>query len=133
MSLFEHKNVIRLFRHDTIRALKILEILQYAVLASILSLGVSYIVNKYAPKLNKKKSKFVILLEILLQLTILIFLAYYITKIVEVFPFIGKGISSKYIPSKKGESDIGVNLGLAYIYVASQINLNEKIHYLIKG
>ena len=128
-----HKNVVRLFRHDTIRGLKILEILQYAMLASILSLGVSYIVNKYAPKLDKKKSRFVILLEILAQLAVLIFLAYYITKIVEIIPFIGQGISSKYIPSKKGEADIGVNLGLAYIYVASQVSLNEKIIYLIKG
>ena len=128
-----HKNVLRLFRHDTIRVLKILEILQYAMLASILSLGVSYVVNKYAPKLDKKKSKFIILLEILAQLAVLIFLAYYITKIVEIIPFVGEGISGKYIPSKKGESDIGVNLGLAYIYVASQVNLNEKIIYLIKG
>tara|TARA_Y100000389_G_scaffold98434_1_gene95106 strand:+ start:113 stop:514 length:402 start_codon:yes stop_codon:yes gene_type:complete len=128
-----HKNVVRLFRHDTIRALKILEILQYAMLASLLSLGVSYVVNKYAPKLDKKKSRFVILLEILAQLAVLIFLAYYITKIVEIIPFVGQGISSKYIPSKKGEAGIGVNLGLAYIYVASQVNLNDKIYYLIKG
>mgnify|MGYP001271281745 CR=1 FL=1 len=128
-----NKNVRRLLKHDTIRMLKILEILQYAMLASILSLGVSYIVNRYAPKLDKKKGKFRILLEILAQLALLIFLAYYITKIVEIIPFIGQGISSKYIPSKKGESDIGVNLGLAYIYVASQVNLNEKIVYLIKG
>ena len=128
-----HKNVVRLFRHDTIRVLKIAEIIQYAVLASILGFGVSYVLNKYTPKVNKKKHKFIIFIEILLQLAVLIFFAYYINKIVEIIPFFGEGISSNYIPSKKGEADIGVNLGLAYVYVASQLRLNEKIAFLMNG
>tara|TARA_B100001057_G_C22762040_1_gene916213 strand:+ start:478 stop:879 length:402 start_codon:yes stop_codon:yes gene_type:complete len=126
-------NLLRLMRHDDIRFLKLLEIIQYASLASLLSLGISHIINKYTPELDKTKGKSIILLEVLFQLILLIIIAYYIKKFVEIFPFIGAGLSSKYVPSKKNEANVGVEFGLAYIFVASQIKLNEKITYLVSN
>lgn len=126
-------NLLRLIRHDDIRFLKLLEIIQYASLASLLSLGISHIINKYTPELDKTKGKSIILLEVLFQLILLIIIAYYIKKFVEIFPFIGTGLSTKYVPSKKNEANVGVEFGLAYIFVASQIKLNEKITYLVSN
>mgnify|MGYP001487279030 CR=1 FL=1 len=130
MGFLIQKNVERLLRFDIIRVLKLAEIIQYAIMAFVFGFVISLIINKLSNKLDKKKKHGHTIFEVILHMALLIIVAYYINKLIRIFPFIGAGLSNKYIPSKKNEATIGVAIGLSYIYTQSQINLGDKVKHL---
>ena len=71
--------------------------------------------------------------ECVIHMVILIIAAFYINKFIRIFPFVGKNLSSKYIPSKHKESTIGIGIGLSYIYSKSQPILSDKISFLVQS
>ena len=129
---FKEKALERLLRFDTIRILKITEILQYSVLAFIFSLILGPIINKIMPTFDEKKGLIINCIETLLHISIIIIVVYYLRKFVPIFPFIIGGAYTKYIPSMKKESLIGTTIGIGYIFNKTQDKLVQKIKFLTK-
>ena len=132
MVFFVRKNMERLIRFDAIRFLKLLEITQYAILSFFTAFYVSINLNNMTPPLDKKKSRFKLFVEVVINIVLLTIIAYYIGKFVRIFPFLGKYFSNKYKPDSHNEASIGISVGLSYIYSKTQLVLADKIKFLIE-
>lgn len=120
-----------LLRVDTVRASKLLEQIQFAVIVFI----IAFFVGSYTDKLFPVKkdveniTDFELYKDLLLQLCLIVISSYYITKLVKIIPFFFK-LSDRYIPSAHGESMAGANLAMAIIFVGVQKNFQSRITIL---
>ena len=130
INFFNMKNVERFIRLDQIRILKLIEIIQYSSIAFTLGLFIGIFVNNRFPNLDKKKNKSLLFIEVILQMAVLIIIAYYIEKLSMIVPFCCGRFNKKYQASLHNENRIGITLGLAFIYSTTQTNLIKKINYL---
>lgn len=115
-----------LFRFDSIRISKLLEVSQYAIIASLIGLLFGGLLNKIFPKYDEDKPIYHLLLEISLQMIAIVISIYYITKFVNNIPFLFH-YDKNYIPSKKGEAARGVTIGLSIIFIGSQYFFMNKL------
>ncbi len=122
----------KLLRFDSIRFLKLLEILQNSVLGFMLGLVFGGMIDKYSFDLDKNKSTSQILFEVILQVTLFTIGSYYIKKMVNSINFCCGFFNKKYKPSLHLESSTGITIGLAYVFSATQFKLHKKIKYLIE-
>lgn len=128
----ERKDSIEsLLRVDTIRASKLLEQIQFAVIVFIIAFFVGSYTDKLFPikKDIESITDFELYKDLLLQLCLIVISSYYITKLVNIIPFFFK-FSDKYIPSAHGESMAGANLAMAIIFVGVQKNFQTRITIL---
>lgn len=120
-----------LLRVDTVRASKLLEQIQFAIIVFI----IAFFVGSYTDKLFPVKkdveniTNFELYKDLLLQLCLIVISSYYITKFVKIIPFFFK-LSDKYIPSAHGESMAGASLAMAIIFVGVQKNFQSRITIL---
>jgi hypothetical protein len=133
MSTLERRasDVERLLRVDTVRASKLLEQIQFAVIVFIIAFFVGSMVDKLfpVPKEAEKITDFELYRDLFLQLCLITISAYYITKIAKVIPFFFS-LSDKYVPSSHGENMAGANLAMVIIFVGVQKNFQTRIGIL---
>lgn len=117
----------RLTNFDKIRRLKLIEIIQYTILYTIVTLPLSAILEEIFPEPDETKNKWIILLEVLLQTMMIAILVFYIQKFVKLIPFIYMG-DKEYKEHKIFEYQGDITISI--IFVGTQKNLFEKIHIL---
>ena len=122
----------KLLSLDKIRLSKLLEILQYGILYSIVSLIVGYSINKLFPDFDQKneikKNKKELTFEVILQSLLAAYAVFYIRKFVKLFPF-ALSLTKNYRPSETSEYD--GEIIIAIIFVATQTKIIRKIEYLM--
>jgi hypothetical protein len=125
------ESIESLLRVDTVRASKLLEQIQFAVIVFIIAFFVGSYTDKLFPikKDIQSITNFELCKDLLLQLCLIVISSYYITKLVKIIPFFFK-FSDKYIPSAHGESMAGANLAMAIIFVGIQKNFQTRIAIL---
>lgn len=135
MSTMERRpsDLDRLLRVDTVRASKLLEQIQYAVIVFIIAFFVGSMTDKLFPVPEDVSTikDFDLYKDLFLQLCLIVISAYYITKIAKVIPFFFS-LSDKYIPSAHGENMAGAGLAMAIIFVGVQKNFQTRIALLKK-
>jgi len=117
----------KLLSFDLIRISKLLELIQYTVLYTILTLPLSILVENIFPAEDRDKSNWIIIFEIIFQMVILAIVVFYIQKIVKLIPFLFplvKNYEAHKIFEYHGEITIG------FIFIGSQINIVDKIEIL---
>ena len=123
----------KLIAHDKIRSSKLLEILQYGTLYSIVSLFVGYYINKLFPEFDQKneikKTKKKLIIEVILQSLLAAYAVFYIRKLVKLFPFVFS-LTENYRPN--GTSEFDGEIIIAIIFVATQTKIMHKIEYLME-
>lgn len=124
-------NVENLFRIDAIRISKILEQIQYAIIAFIIAFSIGTMTDRLFPleKNIREISIYKLWADVILQLCIIVISAYYIPKIARSFPFLF-ALSDDYIVSKHGESLSGVVLAMDIIFIGVQKNFLQRISIL---
>lgn len=135
MKFINKINFERLIRFDSIRVLKLLEISQFSIIGFLLGLYLGAFIDKLVPEPNvvsKDKNKFLILIETIIHMIGLIIIGYYIQKLAHIFNFCCGFLNKKYVSSLHEESTIGITIGLAFIFSATQKKLKTKISYLTK-
>lgn len=122
-------NVERLFRFDTIRISKLLEMIQDGIIIFILAFYLGSVIDKLCGVLDEKMSNTQLWGYIILQLIINIVAIYYIRKVAEVIPFV-LSLNSSYMSNKKGEVDAATGFVSSIIFVSVQKNFQEKLSLL---
>lgn len=122
-------NVERLFRFDTIRLSKLLEMIQDGIIIFILAFYLGSVIDKLCGVLDEKMSNTQLWGYIILQLIINIVAIYYIRKVAEVIPFV-LSLNSSYMSNKKGEVDAATGFVSSIIFVSVQKNFQEKLSLL---
>jgi len=130
--LLYSKNVKRLTRTDSIRIMKLLEIVQFSVIGFTLGMIIGGLINKIFPEFDEDKNKYYIFVETMIEMSVLIIVAYYIKKIAIIIPFCCDGFNNKYKSGLHNENSSGISLGLAFVFAATQTNLEKKVKYLTK-
>ena len=121
------KNLLRI---DVIRILRLCEISQYTILYAFVTLLIAPRLDKLFPTFDKKKSSLELLIEIIIQLTVVSIIIFYIRKIVKIIPPIGSILSSMYKIGTTSEYNGGIIIGLVLVH--SQYNLSTKLEELKK-
>lgn len=122
-------NVERLFRFDTIRMSKLLEMIQDGIIIFILAFYLGSIIDKLCGVLDEKMSNTQLWGYIILQLVINIVAIYYIRKVAEVIPFV-LSLNNSYTSNKKGEVDAATGFVSSIIFISVQKNFQEKLSLL---
>ena len=128
------KQLNSLLKYDSIRILKLLEMIQYSIIGFILTLLIGNIINDiFFYEYDVQTLTTIQLINyILIELIIIVILVYYIRKMVLIIPFFFIFLNNKYIPSKKNEASIGYIVGTGIILTQTITKLNEKITELDK-
>jgi hypothetical protein len=122
-----------LIRFDKIRASKLLELIQDGLIIFTLAFIIGSFLDKFF-KINKPDDEISntrLVLEVVLQFSIIIVLAYYIGKIAQTIPFM-LSLTSDYESNLKGEASSSAGLAMAIIFVGIQKNFLYKIGLLRK-
>lgn len=124
-----NQKIETLTRMDTVRISKLLEITQYAFLTFIFAFFIGGYLDKLFYVRDKDTKTYILIRDVALQLFLIIIIAYYIRKLVLIFPFMFS-ISKDYIPSAKGEAQNGIALALAIIFLTVQPHFQANIDEL---
>lgn len=122
----------RLTRFDLIRASKLLEITQDAIITFVIAFYIGSLLDRVFNNIkpvNENMSNTELVGIILVQFACIVIVAYYIIKIIAVVPFMFS-LSSQYIPNMKGESATGAALAMAVIFVGVQTHFSAKLSIL---
>jgi len=129
---------------DSIRFLKLLEMVQYAIIGLLLGfingLFISnyilvpfkesnYVTERYNREEYNRNPK--LWLHLAWDVLIITVTTYYLKKLAGIFPFIFGSINKKYIPGLKNEGTVGVTLGLGFIYLRVLKNFQKRLDLLI--
>ena len=137
----KHFNLVsalkNLFRIDTIRVSKLLEIGQYTILAFILGFLFGSLINDHVPTFqfddDPKQSASELLAEVLTNVFFIAICLYYSHKILDIIryevPFLFS-LNKKYIPCMKDECIVGVTLGFSLSFLSSMTNFRDKVKKL---
>ena len=122
-------NVERLFRFDSIRISKLLEMIQDGIIIFILAFYLGSLIDKLCGVTDEKMSNTKLWGYVILQLVINIVVIYYIRKIAEVIPFM-LSLNSGYMSNKKGEVDSASGFVSSIILISVQKNFQSKLGLL---
>lgn len=122
-------NVERLFRFDTIRISKLLEMIQDGIIIFILAFYLGSAIDRLCGVADEKMTNTQLWGWIILQLVINIVAIYYVRKIAEVIPFV-LSVNSNYVSNKKGEVDGASGFVSSIIFIGVQKNFQAKIGLL---
>jgi hypothetical protein len=122
----------RLTRLDLIRASKLLEITQDAIITFVIAFYIGSLLDRAFNSIkpvNANMTDAELVGLILAQFACIVIVAYYIMKIIAVVPFFFS-LSSQYVPNMKGESATGAGLAMAVIFVGVQTHFSAKLSIL---
>ena len=120
----------RLLRIDSIRGWKLFEILYYTLLSYI----IGYVMGVFTNKLFEYKenlSTTLLFFYIMYQSIVMVIIYYAVRKVIQLIPFVFN-FSSSYISSLKGESILGADIGLSFIFTFTQKNLMKNMKLYLK-
>ena len=126
-----------LFRIDSIRASKLLEIGQFTILAFILGFISGSILNDYAPVFqfddDPKQSTSELLSDVLTNVFLISICLYYSHKILDIIrhevPFLFS-LDKRYVPCMKNECIVGITLGFSLSFLSSMTDFRDKVKKL---
>ena len=118
----------RFFRMDRIRASKILEICQYAIISFWFNIVIGSFLDKLFPEFDPKKNAYMIAFEITYQIFVLSIFMYYSNKLLSIIPFFF-ALTSTYVSNLKGEISIGL-MSAPLALLATQQSLIQKVTHL---
>lgn len=122
----------RLTRFDLIRASKLLEITQDAIIVFVIAFYLGSLLdrafNSIKP-INANMTNMELIGILLAQFASIVIVAYYIMKFVAVVPFF-LSLSSQYVSGMKNEGAVGAGLALAIIFVSVQTHFSAKLSIL---
>lgn len=119
----------RLVRFDSIRASKLLEMVQNGIIIFFLAFFIGSFIDKQFKSADENMSNSELVLNIVLQFAVILIAAYYIRKIAEAIPFL-LSISSSYVSNMKGESSAASAFACSLIFVSIQRNFAAKLGLL---
>ena len=125
---YVNKRLDILTRHDEIRILRLLEMLQFTIVYVILTMHLACYVDKMFPALDKTKSYIRLLLEIIVHFTTLAIFIFYIQKIAKLIPPVGF-FYPKYKIGTTSQYNGGAIIGI--VLIGAQKNLLEKVKYFM--
>ena len=112
---------------NKMRGFELLEIIEYTILYTLITIPFSVILEKIFPNADENKGNLEILIEVILQMILIGILVFYIQKLGQLFPSIFLGMKgNKKHRSFEYEGYITIPL----IFVGTQKHLLEKIHIL---
>lgn len=121
----------RLLEFDDVRAFKLLEIVQYMMLAVIVSIFAASFVDQFFDQVRPPRHTGFVIFLLLLEVAVLGVTLYYVKKTVYLVPFLGKPLvklmRSSYVPDRKNEDTVGITVGVALSFGHAAINLNRRI------
>ena len=125
----------KIFSFDKIRLLKIVEIIQYTIIFVFLSIFFSYLLNNFVfyevdKEDYEKMPTFLLIYYLIIDLTIVLLVYFYMRKIGYLFPSIGNIFYKKFIPFTTFEYILDIP-GL-YLFLELTDGLKEKITELSK-
>lgn len=123
------KSFERLVRFDSIRASKLLEMVQNGVIIFFLAFFVGSFIDKQFKSADESMSNSELVMNIILQFVVIIVAAYYIRKIAEAIPFM-LSVSDDYVSNMKGESAGASAFACSLIFVSVQHNFGSKLNLL---
>lgn len=115
-------NADRFARFDNIRIIKLYELMQYTLLAIPFSWFGSSVVMIFMKKYAKDPDKYTVgqlAFTIIVSMFMIVVFAYYIPKLVVIFPPMFPYHDTGYIPSKKGEAMVGVATAFGMFFYGS--------------
>jgi hypothetical protein len=119
----------KLLHHDRIRLFKLVEIIQYSIIYSLLGFVSAVIFDVCLPNFNPNASVIRILGEVVVQLVLFSVAVFYITKVAKLFPLIVNP-DPEFHPYLTEEYVGGIALGIMFLKV--QPNFGDKIGFLGK-
>jgi hypothetical protein len=122
----------RLTRFDLIRASKLLEITQDAIITFVIAFYLGSLIDRAFNNIkpvNANMSNAELVGIILAQFASIVIIAYYIMKVVAVVPFMFS-LSSQYVPNMKNEAATGAGMAMAVIFVGVQTHFSAKLAIL---
>ena len=124
-------SVNRLLKFDLIRVSKLLEEVQFVIIAFVISFVIGRYIDKFFPIDSKIDdiSNMDLIKSITLQLALIGISGYYIMKITSIIPFVFS-LTNQYIPSSHNESATGAALAMSIIFVGVQKNFQSRIGLL---
>ena len=127
----------RLTRFDSIRAIKLLEIIYYTLISFLITLIItnflendeiiSIVFKKYD---YSKVSFYELLKDITIDISILVIYLYYLKKLLSCIPSLLVYLDKNYVSNKKNEATIGVSLGTGVIIYTSLSTIKDKLKEL---
>lgn len=117
-----------LTKHDNIRVLRLLEILQFTIIYVFLTMHLACYIDRMFPTLDRNKSYFRLLVEIIVHFTVLAIFIFYIQKIAKIIPPIGI-FYPKYKIGTTSQYNGGAIIGI--VLIGAQKNLLEKVKYFM--
>jgi len=122
-------NIERLFRFDTVRISKLLEMIQDGIIIFILAFYLGSAIDRLCGVADEKMTNTQLWGWIILQLVINIVAIYYIRKVAEIIPFM-LSVNSNYMSNQKGEVDAASGFVSSIIFVGVQKNFQAKLGIL---
>lgn len=125
----------KLFAHDNIRLMKLLEMIQYTIIYFLLVTFVSYLLNKFyfshLPSEEKEEEKSIYHFIKLISVTILesislVIILFYIRKIALIVPSIASSYNKQFIPHTTMEYIIHVSL--VFVLLELVPRFEERFH-----
>tara|TARA_B100000161_G_C33375431_1_gene335363 strand:+ start:177 stop:620 length:444 start_codon:yes stop_codon:yes gene_type:complete len=127
----------RLTRVDSIRLIKLLEIIYYALISFLLTLIITNIlendklISTVFKKYDYSKVSFQELLkDVIIDISILAVYLYYLKKLLSCIPSLLVHLDKDYVSNKKNEVTIGISLGTGIIIYTSLPTVKDKLKEL---
>ena len=128
------KDIDNLLLLDDIRLFKLIEIVYYSLISFIITVILGNVLENddYMPYFfvtydYEKEDIYTLFKDILLDITAIVIILYYVKKILRCIPFIFAPLNKKYKPSMKGEVDVGIVVGMGLVLYTSLITIKDKI------
>ena len=126
---YYQKRFQQVISYDEIRIGKILEIIQFSFVFTILAVIASYGVNKYILfEHNEDESAIQILVTLSIELALLTIIVFYLRKITLMVPSIAAMIFSNFKPYTT--IDLGMWMILVFVFVGGISKINDEISLL---
>lgn len=129
----------RLIRFDSIRLVKLIEIIYYTLISFIMTLFITNILesDKIISSVFKeydyeKVGLYELLKDIIIDVSILSIYLYYLRKFLSCIPSLPSYLNKNYISNKKSEVSTGVFLGTGIIIYTSLPSIKNKLKELDK-
>ena len=129
-----NNNLKRLFRFDSIRLFKLLEISYYSIIAFFLTLiTINIFENDHLFPLflidypeEKEIGYIKLLLNTFFDIAFIVIIIYYLRKILNCIPFLFKSFNKKYKSSLKDEMNIGITIGMGMVIYYTLHSIKKK-------
>ena len=134
------KKIDNFLRFDSIRILKLLEMVQCAILGIIFGYFIGIFIDEYL-SVQYERSNYItnvyyreefnrnpeLWLHIVWDVILVTVSTYYLKKLTNLIPFVFQPFNKKYVPGLKQEGVIGFTIGLGFSYLRLLTNFQKRL------